>query len=54
MRVPPGVIYLRSIPTRPDEPAAWLISMARQLVIEGNFTIFSGWEHVRQRPMPSG
>jgi predicted nuclease of predicted toxin-antitoxin system len=53
---PPGVIYLRAIPASPSEAAEWLLAMSRQeLCFEGFFTIFSSWNHVRQRQLsPSG
>lgn len=52
--VPAGVVYLPATPMRPEEPARWLLGMASQgLVLEGYFTIFSGWDHVRQRVLPS-
>lgn len=51
---PPGVIYLRAIPSHPAEAAGWLLEMNRQgIPFEGAFTIFSSWDHVRQRPLPS-
>jgi predicted nuclease of predicted toxin-antitoxin system len=50
---PPGVIYLRAIPFHPGDAAGWLLEMMRQGVpFEGFFTIFSSWDHVRQRPLP--
>jgi predicted nuclease of predicted toxin-antitoxin system len=51
---PSGLIYFRVVPRHPAEPATWLLEMLKQaLPLEGNFTIFSGWEHVRQRRLPS-
>lgn len=50
---PPGVVYLRATPLYPAEAAEWLLEMRRQGVpFEGFFTIFSSWNHIRQRPLP--
>ena len=50
---PPGVIYLRAIPFHPAEASEWLLEMKRQgMSFAGCFTIFSSWDHVRQRPLP--
>lgn len=52
---PPGIVYLRAIPLYPGEAAEWLLGMSRQDVpLEGFFTIFSSWNHIRQRPLPPG
>ena len=50
---PIGLIYFRTVPATPSDPAIWLMEMARhRLPAEGMFTIFSGWDHVRQRRLP--
>ncbi len=49
---PAGILYLRLVPSSAAEPADWILRMIRQdLPLEGFFTIFAGWDHVRQRPL---
>lgn len=52
---PRGLVYFRVVPPGPRDVATWFLEMVRQaLPLEGYFTIFAGWEHVRQRRLPSG
>jgi predicted nuclease of predicted toxin-antitoxin system len=50
---PEGVLYLRVAPLHPSEPSEWLQRIVREgIPLVGNFTIFSGWNHIRQRVLP--
>lgn len=53
LQPPEGVIYLRLIPTSPEEPAEYLLSLLEQPVIPvlGVFTVAEK-DRVRQRPLP--
>lgn len=51
---PPGVIYLRFIPTSPEEPATLVQQVFAQpdIALEGRFTVVSRRE-IRQRDFPN-
>lgn len=51
---PEGVVYLRFIPTSPEEPAEYLLSLLErpEIAILGVFTVAER-DRVRQRPLPS-
>ncbi len=53
MRAPVGVIYFRSAPTHPEEPAEQLLVLTTVsgLTFEGRMTVVAG-NHVRQRLLP--
>jgi len=52
--MPPGVIYLRFIPTSPEEPATIVHQVLVQpgITLEGRFTVVTRQE-VRQRDLPN-
>ena len=53
LQPPEGVIYLRFVPTSPEEPAEYLLSLLEQPEIS-IFKVFTVAERdrVRQRPLP--
>lgn len=50
---PPGVVYIRFLPTDPDEPARVLDALLKrsEIVLESRFTVVSR-DQVRQRLLP--
>ena len=54
LQPPEGVVYLRFIPSSPEEPAEYLLSLFEQpeISIIGMFTVAER-DRVRQRPFPS-
>ena len=52
--VPMGVLYLRFLPSSPDEPAKYIEQLlASGIVVEGRFTT-GDRDQVRQRPLKQG
>lgn len=50
---PAGVMYFRSTPATPDEPAEWLIRLINlgEISLPGMFTVIER-DRIRQRPLP--
>lgn len=53
LRSPEGIVYLRFMPSSPEEPAEYLLSLLEQpgISILGSFTVAER-DRIRQRPLP--